>query len=75
MKIILTGTTGFIGSEVLSQALSHPQITSLVVLSRRAFDLPPSPKLHVVIIEDFTDISEDVMKELEGCEGCIWFVL
>lgn len=74
MKIILTGSTGFIGQEVLLQCLSHPQITSLIVLSRRA--LPVSdPKVKVVLLEDFTRIPEDVLEELKGSDGCIWFVL
>ncbi len=76
MKVILTGTTGFIGTEVLSQALSHPSITSLLVLSRRALPspFPSDPKLRVVILEDFMNIPDQVMRDLEGCEGCIWFV-
>ncbi|OBT84906.1 hypothetical protein VE02_06543 [Pseudogymnoascus sp. 03VT05] len=47
MKVILTGATGFIGTEVLRQALIHPSITTLVVLSRRALSPPithPKPK-------------------------------
>lgn len=74
MKIILTGSTGFIGQEILLQCLSHPQITSLIILSRRA--LPVSdPKLKVVLLEDFTRMPEEVLGELKGCDGCIWFVL
>jgi len=74
MKIILTGSTGFIGQEILLQCLSHPQITSLIILSRRA--LPVSdPKLKVVLLEDFTRMSEEVLGELKGYDGCIWFVL
>lgn len=74
MKIILTGSTGFIGQEVLLQCLSHPQITSLIVLSRRGLPIS-DPKLKVVLLEDFTKMPEDVLRELKGCEGCIWFVL
>ena len=76
MKLILTGTTGFIGTEILSQALSHPSVTSLLVLSRRALpsSFPSDPKLRVVILEDFMNIPKHVMRELEGCEGCLWFV-
>ncbi|RAH41289.1 putative nucleoside-diphosphate-sugar epimerase [Aspergillus brunneoviolaceus CBS 621.78] len=38
MKIILAGTTGLVGQEVLTQCLAHPSITSILVLSR----VPPS---------------------------------
>lgn len=75
MKFILTGCTGFIGSEVLSQCLRNPTITSVVALSRR--QLPDSvsndPKLKVVIMKDFNSYSEPVLKELAGADACIWY--
>jgi nucleoside-diphosphate-sugar epimerase len=74
MKSILTGCTGFIGSEVLSQCLRNPTITSVVVLSRR--QLPDSvindPKLNVVIMEDFNSYPVPVLKEFAGADACIW---
>jgi nucleoside-diphosphate-sugar epimerase len=74
MKFILTGCTGFIGSEVLSQCLRNPTITSVVVLSCR--QLPDSvindPKLNVVIMEDFNSYPVPVLKELAGADACIW---
>ncbi|KAF5861520.1 hypothetical protein ETB97_012846 [Aspergillus alliaceus] len=44
MKVILTGSTGFIGCEVLKQCLQNPSITSIVAFSRR--DLPPTVTHH-----------------------------
>jgi uncharacterized protein YbjT (DUF2867 family) len=77
MKILLTGSTGFIGSEVLSQCLAHPAITSIIALSRRP--LPESitkekdtSKLKTVIVEDFTKWEDDVLRDCEGAEACIW---
>jgi hypothetical protein len=73
MKLILTGTSGFIGSEVLSQALRHPSITSIVALSRKP--IPNSdPNLKVVIVDDFENYSPSVLSELSGAEACIWYV-
>ena len=72
MKVVLTGTTGFVGTEVMTQCLSQPAITSIVALSRRPIDSVTHPKLKVVILEDFTVYGEDVLKELEGAEACIW---
>ncbi len=76
MKFILTGCTGFIGSEVLSQCLKNPQITSIVALSRR--ELPESvtkdPKLKVLIFKDFNTYSDSALKELSGADACIWLV-
>lgn len=74
MKLILTGTTGFVGAEVLNQCLANASIDSIIVLSRRT--LPSSsthPKLKVLVLDDFTDYSGAVLEELAGAEGCIWY--
>lgn len=75
MKVILAGSTGFIGSEVLTQCLANPAITSLVALSRRKLPNPvcSDPKLKTVILEDFTAYSDEVLEECAGAEGCIWY--
>ncbi|RHZ67327.1 uncharacterized protein CDV56_107212 [Aspergillus thermomutatus] len=70
MKIILTGATGFVGSEVLEQCLQK----SVVVLARR--ELPPAmmghPKLTVRIITKFMSYPDDLLRDLRGAEACIW---
>jgi N-acetyl-gamma-glutamylphosphate reductase len=77
MKVILTGATGFIGLEVLTQLLLHPTISSVVVLSRRALpsSIPQSPKLKTIIMDDFTKYPPPIMAELSGADACIWYVL
>ena len=74
MKIIVTGPTGFIGSNVLQSALSHSAITSIVAFSRR--QLPPlndpQQKLTVIIQSDFLNYSEDTLEACAGAEACIW---
>ncbi|KAF4625828.1 hypothetical protein G7Y89_g12334 [Cudoniella acicularis] len=75
MKVILLGSTGFIGKEVLDQCLKNPAITSLIALSRR--DLPgeaANPKLTVVIIEDFKLYPDSVLEQLKGADACIWSI-
>ncbi|KAI9728645.1 MAG: hypothetical protein M1828_002751 [Chrysothrix sp. TS-e1954] len=78
MKVILTGSTGFIGSEVLLQALQHPSITSIVTLTRRPLDSSmtshPSAagKLHPIIMEDFLIYPATVVEQLQGATACIW---
>ncbi|MCJ1281721.1 hypothetical protein MMC26_001043 [Xylographa opegraphella] len=74
MKIILTGSTGFIGSEILHQCIQHPDISSIVALSRRELpkDVTSNAKLEVIIQQDFTGYSDDVLKRLAGAEACIW---
>ncbi|KAI4246133.1 MAG: hypothetical protein L6R40_002085 [Gallowayella cf. fulva] len=71
MKIILTGPTGFIGSHILQLALSHPAITSIIALSRRRLPIT-DPKLHIVILSDFLNYSEETLEECKGAEACIW---
>ncbi|MCJ1374559.1 hypothetical protein MMC20_005791 [Loxospora ochrophaea] len=73
MKVILTGSTGFIGSEVLAQCLNNPVITSIVALSRRELpDAASNAKVKVVIMEDFAVYSDSVLEEMNGADGCIW---
>ncbi|KAH8920785.1 hypothetical protein BT69DRAFT_1222317 [Atractiella rhizophila] len=71
MKLLLTGATGLVGSEVLRQALSSPHVQKITVLTRRP--LPPSfssPKLTVHIHSDFT--SYPTFLDLAGHTACIW---
>ncbi|KAL2798612.1 hypothetical protein BJX66DRAFT_333976 [Aspergillus keveii] len=74
MKIILTGTTGFVGTEVLAQALANPHITSLIVLSRKPLpeSITANQKVTVKVLDDFLTYPDSLLDELEGAEGCIW---
>ncbi|KAJ0420366.1 hypothetical protein BJY00DRAFT_313037 [Aspergillus carlsbadensis] len=74
MKIILTGTTGFVGTEVLAQALANPHITSLIVLSRKPLpeSITENPKVTVKVIDDFLTYPDSLLEELAGAEGCVW---
>ncbi|KAJ5762539.1 uncharacterized protein N7511_005921 [Penicillium nucicola] len=70
MKVILTGSTGFVGGEILSQCQQHPAITSIVALSRR--DLPAHEKLQVAIVEDFLKYPDSVREQIKDADACIW---
>jgi hypothetical protein len=74
MKVILTGSTGFIGGEVLSQCIRHPSITSIIVLSRREIlDVSSSDeKTKVVIVDNFASYPENVVTEIADADACIW---
>lgn len=74
MKIILTGASGFIGTEVLRQCIQNASVTSVIVLSRREISIK-DPKLEVVIMADFLTYPDDVRKALADADACIWFVL
>jgi nucleoside-diphosphate-sugar epimerase len=75
MKVSLTGSTGFIGREVLEQCLQNARITSIIALSRR--ELSPSvthnPKLKVLIMENFLSYSPSILREIRDAEACIWY--
>lgn len=70
MKVILTGSTGFIGGEVLEQCLQNARITSIIALSRR--ELSPSvthnPKLKVLIMENFLSYSPSILQGIRDAE-------
>jgi len=74
MKIIISGVTGFIGAEVLRQALVHPQVTSVIALSRKPLTGPDStnPKIKTILMEDFEQYPDSVLSELKGARGCVW---
>lgn len=71
MKIILTGSSGFIGASVLTHCLSNPSVTSIVALSRKPLAVT-HPKLTTIIHDDFTSYPASLLSQLEGAEACIY---
>ncbi|TVY83242.1 hypothetical protein LSUE1_G001182 [Lachnellula suecica] len=74
MKVILTGSTGFIGKEVLEQCRADKEITSIIALTRRSLgdEAEKDPKVQVIIMKDFKVYPKEVVKQLEGADACIW---
>ncbi|KAL8797414.1 MAG: hypothetical protein Q9182_007204 [Xanthomendoza sp. 2 TL-2023] len=73
MKVVLSGGTGYIGSEVLSQCMDNPSITSLIILTRRyPANLAANSKAKVILLEDFTVYDAPIIKELETADAAIW---
>ena len=73
MKVVLSGSTGYIGGEVLTQCLNHPSITSVLILTRRnPGDVARSPKAKVIIVKDFTSYDEPTINELKTADAAIW---
>jgi NAD dependent epimerase/dehydratase family enzyme len=75
MKIILTGSTGFVGGEVLNQAVANDKLDHIFVLSRKELpkELASSDKISVFIHRDFSEYSEDLLAKLAGAEACLWY--
>ncbi|KAK4501704.1 hypothetical protein PRZ48_007513 [Zasmidium cellare] len=75
MKIILTGSTGFAGTEILNQCIAHNYIEHVYVLTRRPLDAKYShKKVTQILHEDFETYPDDLLNRLrdEGVEACIW---
>lgn len=73
MKVIITGSTGRVGGGVLERCLAHPQVTSVVALTRRPLDVQ-SPKLNNIIHKDYNRYNDSVIEQLKGAEACIWYI-
>lgn len=75
MKVIVTGATGFIGKQVVVQCIQNPTITSVIVLTRREIDknLSSDPKVQVIIHQDFETYPQELLHQIQGSQGCIWY--
>jgi len=74
VNLILTGSTGFCGREVLRLALRSPSITSILVITRRPLpDELGSRKLRTLIHKDFSDLTS-LRSEITNFrpDACIW---
>ncbi|KAF3071064.1 hypothetical protein GL218_00887 [Daldinia childiae] len=76
MKIIITGATGFVGSEVVRQAIADEGITQAFVLTRKPLpeDLSKNTKLTIIEHKDFSTYPPELLAQLTGAEGCIWAI-
>jgi hypothetical protein len=76
MHLILTGSTGLVGTAVLTHLLSLPttQLSRLSILSRNKAIPLAANRPHVKIIEhsDFTNYPPSLLESLQGAHGVIW---
>ena len=79
MKIILTGATGYVGTEILDQAVAHKYIEHIYCITRKPLDRKyfakaAKGKVTELIHENFGNYDDSLMKFLRdaGVEGCIW---
>ncbi|BBZ28915.1 hypothetical protein MMAD_32100 [Mycolicibacterium madagascariense] len=71
MRIILTGGSGFVGSQVLHQLIDHPAVTGITALARRPLGVA-ADKLDVMYVDDFTHHDHDRAARLSEHDACIW---
>ncbi|KAM0451104.1 hypothetical protein ACHAPV_010177 [Trichoderma viride] len=81
MKLIIVGSSGYVGKALVRQAVSSPAITSVVGLGRRETPVPENldnpadaAKLTSVVCDDFLNYSDDVKEKLSGADACIWLM-
>ncbi|KAI0116115.1 hypothetical protein F4776DRAFT_637955 [Hypoxylon sp. NC0597] len=79
MKLVIGGSTGVVGAELIRQALSHPWITTIVAISRRETPIPPESignetKLKLFICNNFESYPDDLKKEFGTADACIWTI-
>ena len=70
VKAIIFGATGMVGEGVLLQALNHPDVECVLVVSRRACGITHS-KLKEVIHNDFYDF-QAIEEQLTGFNACFF---
>ncbi|KAH6663417.1 hypothetical protein B0J14DRAFT_684606 [Halenospora varia] len=76
MKLIIGGATGFVGKEVLRQALRSPEITSIVTLGRRAVVVSEEHKSKIIdiVMEAQEHFSDSVIEQIADADACIWTI-
>lgn len=72
-KFLLSGLIGRIGRYAREQTLRDPEIISVAALSRRPLShLTQHAKVKVLVWEDFSVYSDDIVAEVADSDGCIW---
>jgi uncharacterized protein YbjT (DUF2867 family) len=72
IKVIVTGATGMVGEGVLYECLQHPQVTEILVITRKPSGFS-SPKLKEIIHNDLYDLSP-IQSQLAGYDACFFCI-
>ncbi|GAB1310732.1 Nucleoside-diphosphate-sugar epimerase [Madurella fahalii] len=76
MKVIVTGSNGLVGSALVRQCVANDKITRVFALTRKPLpdDVAKSPKVAVILHEDFSTYPPKLLDQLAGTEGCLWAI-
>ena len=70
MKIIITGATGMVGSEVVRQAILDDAMTEITAIVRKPLSIS-HPKLKIVLHQNFLDYA-DLSETFKANDACLW---
>ena len=70
MKLLITGATGMVGSELVRQAILDNDVTHILALTRKPLDIQHA-KIRSIIHKDFLDYGT-VLQELKEADVCAW---
>lgn len=68
LKVIITGATGMVGEGVLHECLHHPDVETVLVITRKSCGYS-HPKLTEILHKDFFNISS-LSDKLTGYNAC-----
>jgi uncharacterized protein YbjT (DUF2867 family) len=71
MKVIVAGANGNIGGAALHEALEHPDITTVVAMSRKDLGVK-NAKFVPIVKQDFSSYSDEELERMKGAEAVIW---
>lgn len=71
MRVVITGSTGYIGQNVLSQCLLSPMITSVISISRRRPKVSHK-KLEIILHDDFSQYPSNILSKMQDAQACIY---
>ena len=77
MKLVIGGATGFVGTNLLRQALLSKDVSSIIAVGRRPASAPEgtdASKLDNIVSKDLLQYSEEAKQKLAGVDACIWYV-
>ncbi|KAK4223119.1 hypothetical protein QBC38DRAFT_539224 [Podospora fimiseda] len=83
MKLLLYGSTGFLATKIIRQALSNPSITSLIAIGRRPLPTPDFPDIDTTKLESFVvdfdsptpyDSDPVLQQHIKTADACIWTI-
>lgn len=70
LKVIITGVTGMVGEGVLFECLENPEVTEVLSVSRKHYDLQHA-KLKELIVPDFFQLDQ-FAKSITGYDACFF---